>query len=105
MAVTLKVSTAKLRSTANAFNSTGSQVRNITNQMMTLVNALNGSAWSGDAANAYKQKFSQLHDDINKMASMINEHVTDLNNIAQEFDRAESSNVNTSNALSGDVIS
>ena len=104
MASTIKVSTSKLRSTANAFNSTGSQVRSITNQMVTLVNALNGQVWSGDAANAYKQKFSQLQDDINRMASMINEHVTDLNNIAQEFDRAESSNVSTSNALAGDVI-
>ena len=104
MTGTLKVSTAKLTSTANSFNSTGQQIKNITSQMTSLVNALSGSVWSGDAASAYKKKFSELQDDINRMAKMVNEHVTDLNNMAREYERAESENINLSNTLSGDVI-
>lgn len=104
MTGTIKVSTAKLASTANSFNSTGNQIKNITSQMTSLVNAFSGSVWSGDAANAYKRKFSELQDDINRMISMINEHVTDLNAMAREYEKAESTNISTSQALSGDVI-
>ncbi len=100
----IKVSTAKLTSTANSFNSTGSQIRNLTNQMTSTINALSGSVWSGDAANAYKRKFSQLQDDINRMLSMINEHVTDLKAMAQQYEKAEAANIGRSNSLSGDVI-
>lgn len=100
----IKVSTAKLTSTASSFSSTGSEVKSLTNQMTTLVNALSGSIWSGDAANAYKRKFSQLQDDINRMISMINEHVTDLQAMAREYEKAEAANISASNALSGDVI-
>lgn len=100
----LKVTTAKLRSTANGFNATSNQIKSITNQMTSLVNALSGQVWSGDAATAYKNKFSQLQDDINRMISMINEHVTDLNNMAQEYDKAETANTSAGNALAGDVI-
>lgn len=104
MTGTLKVSTAKLTSTANSFNSTGNQIKNVTNQMTTLVNALSGTVWSGDAANAYKKKFGQLQDDINRMVKMVNEHVTDLNAMAKQYETAETANINLSNSLSGDVI-
>lgn len=104
MTGTLKVSTSKLVSTANSFNSTGNQVKNLTNQMTSTVNALSGSVWSGDAANAYKRKFSQLQDDINRMISMINEHVNDLKAMAQQYEKAEAANIGRSNSLSGDVI-
>lgn len=104
MTGTLKVSTAKLTSTANALSSTGNQIKNITTQMTNTVNALTGTVWSGDAANAYKKKFSQLQDDINKMIKMVNEHVTDLNEMARTYEKAEAANVNLSNSLSGDVI-
>lgn len=104
MTGTLKVDPAKLKSTATSFNSTGNQIKTITNQMMTLVNSLNGTVWSGDAATAYKKKFSELQDDISRILSMINEHVTDLNAMATEYTKTENLNASTGNALSGDVI-
>lgn len=104
MTGTIKVDTAKLRSTANSFNSTGNQIKNITNQMTTMVNSLSGSIWTGNAATAYKKKFNELQDDINRIVKMVNEHVTDLNSMASEFDKVESANVNAANALAGDVI-
>lgn len=103
MAGIIKVSTAKLTSTANSFQSTGNQIKSITNQMTTLVNSLNGSVWSDDAANAYK-KFGQLQDDINRMIKMVNEHVTDLNEMAREYESTQTANTNLANSLSGDVI-
>ena len=104
MAGIIKVSTAKLTSTANSFQSTGNQIKSITNQMTTLVNSLNGSVWSDDAANAYKKKFGQLQDDINRMIKMVNEHVTDLNEMAREYESTQTANTNLANYLSGDVI-
>ena len=101
---TLKVSTAKLTSTASQFQSYGNQVKNITNQMTSTVNALSGTVWTGDAANAYKKKFTSLQDDINRMCKMINEHVTDLQTMAKQYETVEQANMNLGNSLSGDVI-
>ena len=84
----IKVSTSKLTSTANSFQATGNQIKSITTQMTTLVNSLNGSVWSDEAASAYKKKFGQLQDDINRMIKMVNEHVTDLNEMAREYENA-----------------
>ncbi|MDO4555687.1 MAG: WXG100 family type VII secretion target, partial [Lachnospiraceae bacterium] len=96
--------TSKLTSTANSFNSTGNQIKSLTSQMSSMVNGLSGSIWSGDASTAYKKKFNDLQDDISRMIKMVNEHVTDLNEMAKEYETAEAANIATSNALSGDVI-
>lgn len=100
----IKVSTAKLTITANAFSATGNQIKSITTQMTVTVNTLSGSIWNGDAANAYKKKFNGLQDDINRMVKMIQEHVKDLNNMAREYEQTEASNINLGNSLSDDVI-
>lgn len=104
MTGTLKVDTAKLTGTASQFQGTGNQIKNLTTQMTTLVTGLSGEVWSGDAATAYVNKFKGLQDDINRMVAMVNEHVTDLQAMAQEYAKAESANVTAANALSSDVI-
>ncbi len=101
---TLKVSTAKLTSTASSFNSAGNQVKNLTTQMTSIVKSLSGQVWSGEAANAYTRKFNGLQDDINKMIKMINEHVTDLQEMAREYEAAENTNISAASSLSSDVI-
>ncbi len=105
MTGTLKVSTAKLRSTASSFQSTGQHIQRMTSAMTNIVNQLSGRVWEGEAADAYKRKFGQLQDDINRMVRMINEHVTDLNAMAGEYERAENANKNAVNSLKDDVIS
>jgi WXG100 family type VII secretion target len=100
----IKVDTAKLTSTANAFSSTGTSIKSATTQMTSIINALTGSVWSGNAATAYKNRFNQLQDDINRMIKMVNEHVTDLNAMAAEYESAEQENTTISNALSDNVI-
>ena len=99
----LKVTPEKLISTANEFNGTGGQIRNITQEMLDLVNSMN-SIWQGEAATAYSQKFQSLQDDMEKMNSMIKEHVDDLNEMAKRYQDAERKNMEDSNALAGDVI-
>lgn len=105
MTGTIKVDTAKLRSTAGSLQGTGNQIKSLTGQMTSLVNALSGSVWEGDAAAAYRKKFAALQDDMNRMASMINEHVKDLGEMAAEYDKAESENRSATGGFSENIIS
>ena len=105
MTGTLKVSTAKLRSAANQLSSTGTTIDNLTSQMTSTVKGMTTSVWSGDAASAYQQKFDQLQDDIRKMKAMIDEHVKDLNDMADKYEQAEKTSLNLVNSLSGNAIS
>ncbi len=99
----LKVTPEKLISTSEEFNATGVQVRNLTQEMIALVDSLKGS-WEGEAATAYSTKFHQLEDDMEKMHRMIEEHVKDLQEMAQKYQNAEMVNTEAGNALAGDVI-
>lgn len=99
----LKVTPEKLISTANEFNGTGSQVRALTQSMLDTVNSMK-SIWQGEAATAYSTKFNALQDDMEKMNRMIAEHVTDLNEMARQYQSAENINLEDSNALAGDII-
>lgn len=101
---TLKVTPAKLKSTATSFQSAGNQIKTLTNQMTTTVKSLSGQVWSGDAATKYVNKFNGLNDDIQKMIKMINEHVQDLNDMASAYEKAEQANVTSAETLSSDVI-
>ncbi len=100
----IKVTPEKLISTAEEFNAANSQVRNLTQQMIQTVDSLK-SAWEGEAATAYNTKFHQLDDDMQRMHSMINEHVTDLKEMARQYQTAEQANAEIGNTLAGDVIS
>lgn len=103
-AAIIKVDTQKLRSTASAFQAKGNEIVTLTRSMTETVNALTGNVWSGDAAQAYRKKFNDLQDDIQKMCKMITEHVTDLNEIAAQYETSEESNITAAQTLSSDVI-
>lgn len=100
----IKVDPQKLISTADEFNGTGGQVKGLTDQMVSIIDSLR-SVWEGDAATTYNTKFHQLQDDMDRMYRMIQEHVKDLNEMAQQYITAENANVETGNSLDGDVIS
>ncbi|GFI19440.1 protein YukE [Lachnospiraceae bacterium] len=100
----LKVTPEKLISTAQEFQQSGSRIRNLTQEMVNMVDSLK-SAWEGEAATAYGTKFHQLDDDMEKMHRMIEEHVKDLNEMARQYQLAETTNMESANALAGDVIS
>lgn len=100
----LKVDPQKLISTADEFNTTGGQVKGLTDQMITIIDSLK-SVWEGEASSTYNTKFHQLQDDMDKMYRMIEEHVKDLNEMAQQYITAENTNIDTGSSLAGDVIS
>ena len=99
----LLVTPEQLRSASGEFSSTNGQVRTITGEMISLVNSLN-SVWSGEAADAFKTKFNQLNDDIERIYRMIDEHVKDLQEMAAQYEKAEVESTENANALRGDVI-
>lgn len=99
----IKVDPQKLIGTADEFNATGNQLKNLTTEMMNKVTSMSG-AWEGDASNAYINRFKELQDDMDRMFSMIQEHVKDLNEMAQQYIMAENANIDMGNSLAGDVI-
>lgn len=100
----LKVDPQKLISTADEFNATGGQIRGLTEQMISIIDSLK-SVWEGDASTTYNTKFHQLDDDMQRMHRMIEEHVKDLNEMAQQYITAENANIDIGSGLAGDVIS
>ena len=93
---TIKVSTQELRSASSQFSSYGSEIQNLTSQMLSLI--------SGITASAYQSKFAGLEADISKINKMIQEHVTDLNTMADEYDRAEQQAQQEASALKNNII-
>lgn len=100
---TLRVTPQKLISTAGEFETCAGEVSTLTGQMTEMVTSLT-SIWQGEAAEAYKNKFNGLNDDIQKMIEFIKEHSTDLKAMAQVYTDTEQSNENLIANLSSDVI-
>lgn len=100
----LKVTPEKLLSTSEVFSTTGKQVRNLTQEMLELVRGLLAN-WEGEAATAYTGQFNKLEDDMEKMHKMIEEHVKDLVEMAQQYQNAETTNTEAGSSLAGDIIS
>ena len=104
MAGILRVTPEKLQSTAASFESTGSNIMNLTQQMTSIVTGLSGQIWSGEAATSYVNKFNGLQDDMERIHKMVQEHSKDLQEVAQQFISAENANKDLANSLSSDVI-
>lgn len=99
MANIIKVEPGKLRSASGEFASASTQIRNATSAMTQAVTSLSGSVWSGDAATAYVNKFNGLQDEIARIDKMIQEHSQDLANMANEYEKAETTNQQNAGAL------
>lgn len=104
MTGTLKVTPEKLIFTSSEFKSQGTKIRSLTQQMIQIVNSLN-SSWEGEAQKAYATRFKALDGDMAQIQLKINEHVSDLNEMAEIYKRAESANTQNISGLSSDYIS
>ena len=100
----LKVTPEKLLQTSGEFAVVGNQMKNLTGEMMTLVKGL-GSIWQGEAASAYGSRFDSLAPDMEKLYRMVQEHVQDLQEMAKQYQSAETGNMEQGNSLSGGIIS
>ena len=102
-AIILNVDAQDLINTAELFSESGAKVATITDEMMSLVTGLTG-VWTGDTAEAYITKFSALDDDIVRMINMINEHVSDLEEMAQNYLENESEGVSEAELVLSDEV-
>ncbi len=99
----IKVSPQLLVNTSTEFGNQGTNISNLTTSMMDLVVGLSGS-WEGEAANTFINKFRGLEDDIQRMIAMVQEHSNDLEEMAQNYQNADDTNVSDASGLSDNVI-
>lgn len=99
----LRVTPEKMISVATQFGESDNTVNNLTQQMMDIVSQLS-STWAGEAATGYYTKLKGLQGDMQKLHKMIQEHTTDLNDMAKTYQQAEKDNVQTANALKTNEI-
>lgn len=99
----IKVSPQLLIGTASEFGNQGSRISNLTGEMLNLITGM-ASTWEGEASTAYITKFKGLEDDIQRMVRMMQEHSTDLQEMAQIYIEADQANAEEANSLSADVI-
>lgn len=99
----LRVTPEKMISVSTQFGQSDTTVNNLTTQMMDIVSQLN-STWTGEAATGYYNKLKGLQGDMQKLHKMIQEHTTDLTDMAKTYQQAEKDNVQTATALKTDAI-
>ena len=74
-----------------------------TQQMLDIVGQLSGT-WAGEAATAYYNKLKGMSNDMQKLHKMINEHTTDLNEIATTYQQSEQRAVQAASNLKVNTI-
>jgi len=102
MAAMLKVTPEKLVQAANEFSNSGKNISAMTSEMMGIVDSLK-SIWQGNAASEYSGRFVGLKDDIERINRIIEEHVSDLNQMALEYQNAEDASAQESAKLMSDI--
>lgn len=99
----LKVTPEKLIQTSGEFDSLGGQMKNLTGEMLSLINSLSG-VWQGEASAAYQGRFENLSTDMEKLYRMVQEHASDLQEMATLYQSAESSNTEQGSGLRNGII-
>lgn len=99
----LLVTPAELKNTASTFQTKAAEVKTLHDEMIGKVNALSNS-WTGEAATAYKNKFTSLQVSMDKINRMIMEHVSDLNTMAEQYETAENAAMNAANELPASTL-
>lgn len=99
----LKVTPEKLFTSSDEFGNMGTQMNNLTNEMLTLVSNLK-SIWQGEASEAYGGKFASLSTDMDKLYRMVKEHSQDLMEMANAYKEAENANTEQGSSLNSSVV-
>lgn len=100
----LLVTPEKLRETAQMFSDNGTTVKQITQEMLDIVHSIRGT-WAGDASNAFQNKFDALEGSMNAIFKMIQDHASNLQEMARNYESAENTNTQATNSLPSDLIS
>jgi len=98
----LKVTPEELINSATELSSINSQVTTITTNMLDKVRSI--TSWIGEANSAYVTKFDTLEEEMTKIKLMIEEHSTDLTEMARNYQLAEETNVESATALKSNIF-
>lgn len=105
MQATLKVDPDKLTSTANQFQSYNTKIGSLATQMTNIITSLKGTnVWQGEAQTAYTGKLSQLSQDMTDVRKKLTDFINDLNQIAANYKKSESTNVGSASPLGTDYV-
>jgi WXG100 family type VII secretion target len=104
MAETIRVTPKELQDKAQMMENTGNEIKTLTENMTTKVLELTGRIWSGEAQQAYVTRFKSLEEDIARLNELCSNEAKHLYAIAQEYSKAEETNVAASGNLSEKVI-
>ena len=99
----IKVTPEELTAASTEFASIDSNVSNITGEMMSLVTSL-ASCYEGEAAQAYINNFKQLEDDMARIHAKIQEHSTDLAEMARVYQEVERKTQELNRAVPSNLI-
>lgn len=98
----LKVTPEELITSATELSSINSQVSTITTAMLDKIRSI--TSWIGEANTAYVAKFDTLEEEMTKIKLMIEEHSTDLTEMARNYQTAEETNIETAAALKSNIF-
>lgn len=104
MTGTLKVTPEKLTQAATEFKTEGNSIRKLTQEMLSTVNSMSG-VWESDAQKMFCKNFKALDGDMAQIKLKIEEHVSDLNEMARTYKSTETTNSNKAASLKTDFIS
>lgn len=80
----LLVAPEELKTKASEFEAQATQVKALHDEMIKKVNGL-ASVWIGDAGDNYRSKFGALQKAMDTIYRMIQEHIKDLQAMADEY--------------------
>ncbi len=93
---------AQLRTEANNFQNHADGVKNVTTNMLNLVEQTK-SVWEGVAQTTYSSQFAGLSDDMERLYAMCSEYSEDLIQIADNYQKAEDENKAIAAATKADI--
>lgn len=103
MASKLLVIPEELKSASQDFFNLRGEISDITQKMTELIHDMS-SVFEGEASTAYRSQFDKLSPDMTKIHNMVQEHSTDLQEMANEYARTEEANIQTSNAQKAGIL-
>ena len=104
MADTIRVTPKELQDKAKMMESAGNEIKNLSQNMTAKVTELTGRIWSGDAQQAYVNRFKSLQGDIDRLNKLVADEAQHLYTIAAEYSKTEETNISASGNLSEHVI-
>lgn len=104
MEATLLVTPEQLKNTSSTFSAKATQVKALHDSMIDKIGKLSAS-WTGTASEAYVNKFNALKTSMETIHNMIQEHVKDLNAIADQYTSAETQAAAAANDLPASTLS